>query len=176
MCYEQWALTVIKLLRFFCINICCFSTRLYILFVPQWHSHPSFIKIVDAFDLDTPQNQNVHCGVSSNDHIPRKRFCSRGVAWTRPPMSRTNRSRRKRNYSISNIGNTMGCDHPSFVTVGPLVGELWHFEYFPTWRPSAIMNFKNFTIWSRDCYCGPNLLFLTKFHQNWFTLSASRRP
>ena len=23
----QWALTVIKLLRFFCINICCFSTR-----------------------------------------------------------------------------------------------------------------------------------------------------
>ena len=29
MCHEQWALTVIKRLRFFCINICCFSTRLY---------------------------------------------------------------------------------------------------------------------------------------------------
>ena len=33
---EQWALTVIKLLSFFCINICCFSTRFYF-FVPQWH-------------------------------------------------------------------------------------------------------------------------------------------
>ena len=31
-------------------------------------------------------------------------------------------------------GNVMGCDHPSFVAVGPLVGELWHFQYFPTWR------------------------------------------
>jgi len=27
-----------------------------------------------------------------------------------------------------------------------LVGELWHFEYFPTWLPSAILNFKNFNI------------------------------
>ena len=33
----------------FCINICCFSTRFYIYFVPQWHSHLSFIKIVDVF-------------------------------------------------------------------------------------------------------------------------------
>jgi len=56
---------------FFGINICCFSTRLYI-FVPQWHSHPSFIKIVDIFDLDTPQNQNVYCGVSSNDHYTKE--------------------------------------------------------------------------------------------------------
>jgi len=24
--------------------------------------------------------------------------------------------------------------------LGPLIGELWHFEYFPTWRPSAILN------------------------------------
>jgi len=23
-----------------------------------------------------------------------------------------------------------------------MVGELWHFEYFPTWRPSAVLNFK----------------------------------
>jgi len=44
------------------------------------------------------------------------------------------------------VRNVMGCEHPSFVTVGPLVGELWHFEYFPTWRPCAILNFKNFTI------------------------------
>ena len=52
----------------------------------------------------------------------------------------------------------VSCDHPSCVTVGPLVGELWHFECFPTWRPSAILNFKNFNIWSHDCHCGPNLL------------------
>jgi len=40
----------------------------------------------------------------------------------------------------------MGCDHPSFVTVDQLVGDLWHFEYFPTWRAPAILNFKNFNI------------------------------
>ena len=40
------------------------------------------------------------------------------------------------------VENMMECDHPSCVTVSPLVGELWHFEYFPTWRPSAILNFK----------------------------------
>ena len=39
---------------------------------------------------------------------------------------------RKRSYSISNIGIMMGCDHPSCVPVGPLTGELWHFEFFPT--------------------------------------------
>ena len=43
-------------------------------------------------------------------------------------------------------------------------------------RPSAILNFKNFNIWSHDCHCGPNLLLHTEFHQNWFTRSASRRP
>ena len=26
-------------------------------------------------------------------------------------------------------GEMMGCDHPSCVPVGRLVGELWHFEY-----------------------------------------------
>ena len=28
------------------------------------------------------------------------------------------------------VGHMMGCDHPICVPVGPLVGELWHFEYF----------------------------------------------
>jgi len=114
-------------------------------FVPQWHSHQSFIKIADVFDLYTPQNQNVHCAVSSNDQIPRKRFCSRGVTWTRPPKSSPNRSHHKI-YSISNIGNMTGCDHPSCVPVSPLVGELWYFDDFTTWRPSAIFNFKYFNI------------------------------
>jgi len=40
------------------------------------------------------------------------------------------------------VRHMMGCDHPSCVRVGPLVGKLWHLEYFPTWRPSAILNFK----------------------------------
>ena len=74
------------------------------------------------------------------------------------------------------VGDMMGCDHPSCVSVGPLVGEIWHFEYVPTWPPSAILNFKNFNIWSHDCHYGPNLLLHTKFHLNWFTCSASRRP
>ena len=26
----------------------------FIFFVPQWHSHPSFMKIVDVFDLYSP--------------------------------------------------------------------------------------------------------------------------
>ena len=39
----------------------------FLFFVPQWHYHSSFIKIVNFSDLYTPQNQNVHCAVSSND-------------------------------------------------------------------------------------------------------------
>ena len=44
----------------------------------------------------------------------------------------TRSSHRRRSYSISYIGNMMGCDHPSCVPVGPLAGELWYLEYFPT--------------------------------------------
>jgi len=60
------------------------------------------------------------------------------------------------------VGNVMGCDQSRFVPIGPLLSELWYFQYFPTWRPSAILNFKNFNIWSRDCHCGPNVLLCTK--------------
>jgi len=45
---EQWALTVIKLLRFFVLIFAVFLPD-FIFFVPQWHSHPSFMKIVDVF-------------------------------------------------------------------------------------------------------------------------------
>ena len=48
-------------------------------------------------------------------------------------------------YNASLLDNGR-CEHPICVPVGPLVGELWHFEYFPTWRSSAILNFKNFNI------------------------------
>jgi len=67
---EQWALTVIKFLRFFCINICYFSTRFYF-FVPQWHSHPSFIKIVHVFDYYTPiKPERSVCGYTTIRPIP----------------------------------------------------------------------------------------------------------
>ena len=89
---------------------------------------------------------------------------------TQDSKSRPNRSHRKRSYSISNIGNMMGCDHQSCVTVGPFAGELWHFEYFPTTTVRQLLTFDH------DCHCCPNLLLYTKFHQNWFTRSASRRP
>ena len=45
---------------------------------------------------------------------------------------------------------------PSSVPIGPLLGELWYFQYFLTWRPSAILNFKNFNIWLCDRHCGPS--------------------
>jgi len=38
----------------FVLIFAVFSTRFYFS-VPQWHSHQSFIKIVDVFDLYTPQ-------------------------------------------------------------------------------------------------------------------------
>ena len=53
--------------------------------------------------------------------------------------------------------------HPICVPVGPMVGELWHFEYFPTWRPSAIFNLKKKIIFDPVtvivvliCCCIPN--------------------
>ena len=79
-------------------------------------------------------------------------------------------------YFGGRVGNVMGCDQPSFVTIIQLLGELWYFQCFTTWRPSALLNFKNFNIWSRDPHCGPNFLLYTKFHQNWFTRLAFRRP
>jgi len=79
----------------------------------------------------------------------------------------------------SHVGDTMGCDYPSFIQIGALVSQLWHFQHFPIWRLSTILNFENFhiwsrTFWSRDCHWVPNLLLYTKFYQNWITRSASR--
>jgi len=44
-------------------------------------------------------------------------------------------------YHGGHVGNMMGCHQPSFVEIGPLGGKLWHFQYFATWRPSAIFEF-----------------------------------
>ena len=51
----------------------------------------------------------------------------------------------------------LGCDHPRFVPIALFIGELWHFHHFPIWRPSAILNFKNFNHWSCDCDWGRNV-------------------
>ena len=43
------------------------------------------------------------------------------------------------------------------------------------WRPSAILNFKNFHIWSCDCHRVPNLHSYTKFHRNRMIIVAIHR-
>ena len=112
-------------------------------------------------DLYTPRNQNVHCAVSSNDQYQGNGFAADMLLG---PKSRPNRSHRKRCCSISNIGNMMGCDHPSRDPVGPLAGELWHFEYFPNNdRPPfwilKISIFDHVTVIAvRICCCIPNFI------------------
>jgi len=46
------------------------------------------------------------------------------------------------------VGDVMGSDQPSLVQIRPSVGELWHFQYFPTWRLPAMLNLKKNNIWS----------------------------
>jgi len=75
--------------------------------------------------------------------------------------------------SLDMSGTWWNATTRSFVQIGPLVGELQHFQHFPIWRSSAILTVKNFNIWSCDCHRLPNLLLCSKFHQNWFTLPAS---
>ena len=113
-------------------------------FVPQWHSHPSFMKIVDVFLIcthDKTRMSIVRLAVTTKyqgnclaAEVLLKRDHPRVV-----PIGPI-----VRGVSISNIGNMMGCYQPGFVPIGPLLGELWYFQYFSTWRPSDILNFKNF--------------------------------
>ena len=51
---EQWALTVIKLLRFFVLIFAVFLSDFIFFCNTVGQSHPYFIKIVDVFDLYTP--------------------------------------------------------------------------------------------------------------------------
>jgi len=83
---------VIKLLSFFVLIFAVFLPE-FIFFVAQWHSHPSFIKIVDVFDFYTLQNQNVYCAVSSNDQYQGNGFAAEVL---------------------------VGCDHPRFVPIGSI--------------------------------------------------------
>jgi len=74
------------------------------------------------------------------------------------------------------VANVMGCDQPSFVPIGPLQSELWYFQYFPIWRPSATLNFKNFNISSCDCHCGRNMLLCTELHRNMVYAFSPQTP
>jgi len=53
------------------------------------------------------------------------------------------------------MGDTMECDHASFIQIGPLMDNLLRFQHFAIWRPSAILNF-NFVILDhpRSQLCG----------------------
>ena len=110
-----------KTSKVFCINICCFSIRFYFFCTTVAQS--------TKFLISTPTKPKRSLCNSSNDQYQGNGFAADVLLG---PKSRTNRSHRKRSYSISNIGNMMRCDYLSCVPVGPLAGELWHFEYFPT--------------------------------------------
>ena len=119
-----------KTSKVFCINICCFSTRFNFL-VPQWHRVIQVSSKLWMFLIFTPHKTKtftVRLAVTTNT----KETVLQQMCCVDPRVVPTGPSHRKRSYSISNIGNMMGCDHQSCVPVGPLAGELWHFEYFPT--------------------------------------------
>jgi len=162
---KQSALTVIKLLRFFVLIFAVFYQILF--FCTTVAQSSKFHQNRGCFwSLHPTKPKRV---VSSNDQYQvRKQFCSRCVAWTQV-SSQSVPWRRKRSYSIFNIGNMMGCDHPSCVPVGPLAFRIFsNNDRQPFWIKKIIFD--------HVTNCCPNLLLYTKFHQNWFTRSASRRP
>ena len=108
-------------------------------------------KLVHAFGLQTPITVlNVQCAVAKQRPLP----------W--------------QTHDSERVGDMMECYHSIFVQIGPLVVELWHFQYFPTWRPSAILNFKIFghvtVIVFLICCC--DRISSKSVHMR----SASRRP
>jgi len=54
MCHRTMGLNSDKTSKVFFVFIFAVFLQDFNLFVPQWPSHPSFIKIVDVFDLYTP--------------------------------------------------------------------------------------------------------------------------
>ena len=118
-----------KTSKVFCINICCFSTNFYF---SLYHSG-TVIQVSSKlwlFLISTPHKTKtftMQLAVTTNtkETVLKQRCCLEATI-------QESSQYHKRSYSISNIGNMMGCNHPSCVPVGPLAGELWHFEYFPT--------------------------------------------
>jgi len=172
MCREQWALTVIKLLRFFVL--------IFVVFLPV------FIILLYHNGIVIQVSWKLWMFLICTPHKTRT-FTVRLAVTTK--------------YQGNGFAAEvlLGRDHPRIVTIGPIVRWVIAFPILKTWwdattkvasqsvhlqasygisnafkqRPS---NFKNFNIWSHDCHCGPNLLLHTKFNQNWFKRSASRRP
>jgi len=170
MCHWTMGLNRDKTSKCFCINICCFSTRFYF--------------FCTTVALSSEFYQNCGCFWSIHPHKT-KTFTVRLAVTTNTKET---------------VLQQMCCLDRRVVPIGPIVRGVIAFPILETWwdattqvasqsghwqasygisnifqqRPSAIFYFKNFYILSRDCHCCPNLLLYTKFHQNWFTRSASR--
>ena len=69
-------------------------------------------KLVHAFGLQTPITAE----------------CTVALAW--------------QTHHGGHVGDMMGCDHPIWVPVGRLVGELWHFEYISNMAAVCHFEFK----------------------------------
>jgi len=172
MCHKQWALTVIKRLRFLVLIFAVFLPD----FILFFYHNGTVIQVSPQswmFLISTPNKTRtftVRLAVTTN--------------------------------TKETVLQQMCCLDPRVVPIGlivrgviacPILGRWWdvttqvaiqsvHWQasygisnIFQQ-RPSAILNLKIFNIWSRDCHYYPNLLLCIKFHQNWFRRSAFRRP
>ena len=84
--------------------------------------------------------------------VENRRTCEKGSRWAENEKGKELKTAKKMMMMYMNcrewnahgghVENIIRCDHPSCIPVGPFVSELWHFKYFPTWRPSAILNLK----------------------------------
>ena len=63
----------------------------------------------------------------------------------------------------------------NFAKIGQLVDELWPKKTIFKMAAAAILNFKNFNFWSRDCHRVQYLMQYTKFQQN-RTICVKIRP
>ena len=107
MCHEQWALTVIKLLRFFVLIFAVFLRD----YIFLYHSGTVIQVLLKLwmFLISTPKkNQNVHCAASSNDQYQGNGFAAEVL---------------------------LGRDHPRVVPIGPIVRgvKLIAFPKLGTW-------------------------------------------
>ena len=60
---------------------------------------------------------------------------------------------------------TQYVNHIHLTEIRQSTAKLWP-RRFSIWRPSAILNFKNLRVWSRDCHRVPNVLLCKKINQN----------
>ena len=59
-------------------------------------------------------------------------------------------------HHSGHVGNMMGCDHPSFVHISPLVGELSDFQHFQYGAAVRHLEYE-------FCYSGPPTKSTTRF-------------